>query len=1644
MAGGIINTTLTLNALKFNEALDKAATNLSEFDTKLSAATKVSAAFDKNIDGLGKGLSGVADKFKLLDQTVNNLVSKLAASAEKIAGVGKATSSAKKSIDELNVSTRKVNDSISAITKGSEIYRNAIAALDPAIRRASTSYLELSAATESAAKASAEGANISNKARLKSLEAELSTNAKIITERKALVAELAALEEKLATSSNFTNKEASRYFGKNAAKSAPIRTEAEQYANEAQAIKAQSISVQGLIKELEWKNAEITKSIELTEREATVLEMSALKARAAAQERIAASKLENDEQKRLIGVASGESQRMDKQNIASFRSAMDERKRIGKEVTDAEMAQASQISSMWKGMAALWAASKIESGLVASVKASDDYSRVVERMDAAGVGGAAGRTRTLAIAKQVEDSNLNLSKTDALKLTMSGVAGTVSTDTKSLGTIMPEIAKVLTVMTRQFPEQAHNLEDFGRNVMGVMEARGITSNPARMLSTLDNLSRALIMTQGKMSVQDYETISRRGGPGNAQLKNDESILYDVAGASQMKVMGGGTGGGAGGVSTYATMLKMAENRATGGTKETISGTKNLIEMGIIDGKALMAANGGKAVGKNYTPVAYKNADQAADNMTKFAMDLVNNVKAKLKALPETDTRYFAKGADRSDDAVIAKAFAAWSNQTFGNTNTKQFYQSFGTNGSQSRINAEVQASKEAPNYDKAHEEVMKSWGLAVDQTKASLEKLGVVVGDVLIPILQPLLGLVTGLTNALRAMSDSPIAAGLTAIALSFGGIALGLSGLSSLFGLPSLFNKVTVSGGEAVTKIGLLGRVGTGVAGDMLKGFGLLSAFLIGWDIGIIASKFEVAGLSIGEHMQNVFNDIASHWRNLMLMFKSGDQTAAFAASEKLRKDLVIAPKAQTIDKRIADNNSETERFKNYKDAGFTGDLPGLNKTIAAHEAVNKSLLAEKAAIDKVIATKNAPAKAIADKATKDKKIKEGELASRDTDPTKTHSTDGIFKAPKEAPRDMTDFFERWFATLQGKVAKDTLKLGTVESGKTSYDEQAKAAFVAEWKAGNLDKGHQAQFRPFMNANVGGKMGKDGWSGFEKNKDNGKWNDEANLNFNDPKAKDSIALINQGLKVEAETKAEIYAKERYAAVLSEITESTIKQTAAMRALNRDFATQEAGNPIAGTLAKDKNSQYSKDKVGALTVRATEDANLSGEKIVAETAAINAKLKTDAEGLLLTKEQLLGKEFDAKTKAYKKDYDVEIEWLNKQIKAEENANLTNTDNYKNAVAQRNKLTNDLADYEVAREKLKAVDIQSPLAKQVEQWKNSFNDIEQAQASWADQMMKGIEKVTDGGFKNFKDFKNGVKSLLAGMMTDVSHMLMQKAIGGMVGSIAGGLGDMAKSLFKTAGGDGGDSGASKPDGTSSDPIYTKSVDSTSLTDGLTSVIPGGANSTSGLSGLLSSFGMGGNAGGMTGGLGSMFGMSGMGGMLSGLPSIISSMFSGAGSFMDGGVAMAGLTDASLLPSLTDGGGGIMDSIMSMFSFANGGIMTNMGAIELKKYAKGGIANSPQLALFGEAGPEAYVPLPDGRSIPVQMKGGAKNGSSNSQSNGGETININITVNQTGGSADSTTTSSGAGADQFKSMANTITAVVRQELITQRRPGGLLYK
>jgi hypothetical protein len=125
------------------------------------------------------------------------------------------------------------------------------------------------------------------------------------------------------------------------------------------------------------------------------------------------------------------------------------------------------------------------------------------------------------------------------------------------------------------------------------------------------------------------------------------------------------------------------------------------------------------------------------------------------------------------------------------------------------------------------------------------------------------------------------------------------------------------------------------------------------------------------------------------------------------------------------------------------------------------------------------------------------------------------------------------------------------------------------------------------------------------------------------------------------------------------------------------------------------------------------------------------------------------------------------------------------------------------------------------------------------------------------------------------------------------------------------------------------------------------------------------------------------------------------------------------------------GGIGEFIRSIFGFADGGVMTSAGPMQLRRYAKGGVANSPQVSIWGEGDtPEANVPLPDGRSIPVTLSGAGK---------GGDT-NIEFHYHESTG----TTASRGGGMGQTNAAAlsGLITNAVKGIILNEKRPGGLL--
>jgi hypothetical protein len=142
--------------------------------------------------------------------------------------------------------------------------------------------------------------------------------------------------------------------------------------------------------------------------------------------------------------------------------------------------------------------------------------------------------------------------------------------------------------------------------------------------------------------------------------------------------------------------------------------------------------------------------------------------------------------------------------------------------------------------------------------------------------------------------------------------------------------------------------------------------------------------------------------------------------------------------------------------------------------------------------------------------------------------------------------------------------------------------------------------------------------------------------------------------------------------------------------------------------------------------------------------------------------------------------------------------------------------------------------------------------------------------------------------------------------------------------------------------------------------------------------------------------------------------------------------------ALIPGLGAGAGGGLSNLSAPASINNPlGDLTGIGATYANggiapggftAFANGGVVTGPTLGLVGEGRyNEAVIPLPDGKSVPVQLSGG----------DGGNQINSNITVNVSNGQAQSNATGSNS-----SELGRKIEGAVKQVIVGELRPGGLL--
>lgn len=310
----------------------------------------------------------------------------------------------------------------------------------------------------------------------------------------------------------------------------------------------------------------------------------------------------------------------------------------------------------------------------------------------------------------------------------------------------------------------------------------------------------------------------------------------------------------------------------------------------------------------------------------------------------------------------------------------------------------------------------------------------------------------------------------------------------------------------------------------------------------------------------------------------------------------------------------------------------------------------------------------------------------------------------------------------------------------------------------------------------------------------------------------------------------------------------------------------------------------------------------------------------------------------------------------------------------------------------------ALDSRSPAERMVQQWQDATARMREASANWTNDSIDRMVNMAKTGKFEFGD-------MIESMLTDILKITYQKQLGGSLQTIfdgiANGVGGALKGNnagapegatpgFNGALNNGGilDTAKGALDsfakalgfgkektgelstsvaGTVAQTVLQTSSSSTA-TGSMVTLAQASAAATQAITSMATAAAS--SSGGSSGG-----------GFFGYIPGAIGGLFGGG--------------SASSAASSSASGGFVASDLMTMPAFfANGGIMSSGGALNLRKYANGGIANSPQLALYGEGSMnEAFVPLPDGRSIPVTMRGGRPMG-------GGSNVVVNVINNASG--------------------------------------------
>lgn len=1686
--GGNIRVTLTLDDAGFTVKTQQASKGVASLNTEIKSFSSGLTKAEGEVKVLGDRVNVVAKEFTALSgyaQTASKSLNALAASGGMLdrttAGLVTSFTGLQNMVTQLATKMGLVTEGMQgASTAGNALSRtnrdltNSSKATADGLTRQERAARNLGAATEQTAAIQRLSALQSKDLASQQLAAELTKNTAMVASKKEALASMIRAEQQY-------NRQLEAAKAQAMATSMKItsgRNERGQF------VKPTSEYMQALTRQLQLEQAHVAalqKSVDLIGQETAKM-----------QGVITTTNQRNEALQRGLAL-----RERDIANVNRYQNALREGNQTilnGERARRAEIAQQNSAlrdqMGMVKSLGQMWGAMKIYQGEKASVASAAEYQLNQIKAQAMGLNPQQQKDFTAATWRDSKNTP-GMSVLDAQRAREAAMGGLAIKDQATIDQTLPgAMTAAKNIQFMQGDSSKENFGDLVRNLYGFIEMRQQQYQPDAANKSFDLITQIESATGGKIDIKDLETTMRRVGTSANQL-SDNGIRNLVALLDQMKVSGGGGGGGAGGVSNVGTMIKMFQAYGNGKTM-TNKAVQEFADAGIINTDGIDMNKSIAAQRSLLKNAGLSNSQQLNQDPVAALTKIAEAAFRSMTSNPKQIKKYFgSEDADTNNPENRRAAMQKWGTSLGMTTTATNTLTTVADPRFQKRAEHQNEMIQGSMNNKELSDVRMKSYQQAVDNFDASLKNLQVTLGTTILPMLTSFFNGINNVVTAMNSFAENnPMAAQLTMIAGAVLSAVLAFKGFTSMLGIvgraASIFGLFGSSATGAAGAAGAAGRA----AGGLLNPFGLLkgsltgvaSAFggftskigaagtllmnssnkllpllgnsfkflgtlivqtfgfigkaflraipfvgwlLLAWDLGGLLMNFQVGGAKIGDWLQfwmdQLLGKASVWWKKFTRLFQSDASAAVTSAA--------IAEIQKEQEKKAAD--FEAKRGANEKKSA---------------DAKAKSAADNKAAEDKANAGLAEP------QIPTDAKEPPGFGTPQDID----------WGGDEKKKRGFEDPFISSLAEMRRKTQISSMRVGNSMVGdKDDLVAEGRVAFQEKWLAGDFDEGHDPNKRKFKNAD--GTLDWNGKSGGSS-------------------AEDWVAQYAAMRTAEEQQKALTFARQRgvaaeqdYKAAMERTTGETGKQNRDILALERELARAgerlKNGTADWNAWAAEKNKALEM-KSGATLVNFTADFAEDDRKSQADLVTDGYQKQAQALDLAAQKDR---EQYDSLKESHTKYYNDEMaafaaQLAAKEISQEQYATVAAaaTERYTaSATKAETAFTAHVQTQTAVRERA----MENSVQKMAREWQNTYAAIESMQSSWANSFIDNMTTIFSGGRVNWREF-------LSGMVKDMLSAKLKETFASSISTVFGGLGDLLKNTVfanaSTAGNGGlGSSltgffgsmmggGASKATtgagtlaATAANTALTTST--TAATTALTEMKDKGIMST------ISSFGsyimsmftgtavkqtetatsvtattaLGTLAGAATAAAASLVTMSATSGGSSGsgwLGSALSLAGTAAATYFGGGGAAAGATAGSTAAST-----GAMGMSTSYTAYANGGIHSALGSIPLKKYANGGIANSTQLAMFGEGKMnEAYVPLPDGRTIPVTMSGDAS-----TTAGAGVVNNVSIVINadSSGKSTDSSSGTSDAG---WADLAKKIKGIVMETIVTEKRPNGILDK